>query len=289
MSSLIIGGTGTLGYAVTDKLICKGEDVTVFSRDELKQQEMRSHFGYSHKLQFVLGDVRDYSAVHDAISRHSNIYLFSAMKHVSSGENHPQECLKTNVNGAINVLAACSALRNIKPRNLVFSSTDKAVRPINAYGASKLMAEKILLCEKNQAPNLRISVCRYGNVIGSRGSALKMFVDSLRKNEPVNITDLDMTRFWIRIEQAADFVINACGERGLHIPGIKASRITDVVSACATIMGKSTWTHKVIGIQPGEKLHEELTEGLDSGTCPQFTKDELIELIRPDVERLMNG
>jgi UDP-glucose 4-epimerase len=289
MTNLIIGGTGTLGNAVADKLMLMGEDVTVLSRDELKAKDMKSKFGYSHKLKTIIGDVRDYDTVHETISRHNNIYLFAAMKHVDQAELFPREAYKTNVIGAINVLNAIHALKNIKPRNLVFTSTDKAVAPLNAYGASKMMAEKILLAEGNQLPNLRVSICRYGNVLGSRGSVLKIIVDSIKNGSHVKITNMDMTRFWIKISDAADFVIGCMGERGLHIPKMKASKLTELVCAVAQVMGKATWTHEIIGMTPGEKLHESLDEKTHSNTCPQYTRDELVELIREDVLRMVNA
>lgn len=264
MKTLIIGGTGTLGNEVA-RQISSTNQVTIFSRDELKQHFMKKQYpGY----RYIVGDVRDKDAVFDAVRGHDMVYLFAALKHVSTGENSPEEVYKTNVGGCINTLAACRFFGS----TLTFSSTDKAVMPINAYGASKMMAEKILLAENN----VNVRIARYGNVLGSRGSVLDYFIKCTQNNEPINITHQDATRFWIKIEDAAKFVINA--ERALNIPMLKASKVIDLAKAVSFSVLKDP-TFKITQLSLGEKLHESLSETLHSNTCEQYTTAELQEIV----------
>ena len=274
MSTLIIGGTGTLGLQVAKQLLEKKERVTLFSRDELKQKIAKAALYNDPRLSFALGDVRDYQRVRSEVKYHDDIYLFAAQKHVDWCEYFPQETVKTNVLGAMNVVNAIRESGSTK--RLTFSSTDKAVKPINSYGHSKALAENIIT-ESGANGDCVVRIARYGNVLGSRGSVVSAFADSLRLHNKISITDKDMTRFWIKIEDAAKFVIES--EPGLNIPKIRASKVADLARAIAAMLGIEDYGTDVIGLRPGEKLHEELVDGLASNTCEQYTHEELKSLL----------
>lgn len=273
MRLLIIGGSGTLGNAVTEALYSNGRSISIYSRDEIKQKEMKKKFP---KCNFIIGDVRDKEAVENAVRGHDRVFLFAASKHVDICERFPEECIKTNIDGCLNTLKACDKYNT----PLTFSSTDKAVAPVNAYGASKMMCEKILLGQDR----VKVSIARYGNVLGSRGSVLEMFVKSILTSQPVCVTDERCTRFWIKIEDAARFVINA--NEGMNIPKLRSSKITDLVYAVSKVLGKP-YSIKVTGLIPGEKVHESLSEDYHSNTSFQYTLDELTNLIEPIVKRFI--
>ena len=274
MSNLIIGGTGTLGTEVAKQLLARKERVTIFSRDELKQKITKAALHNDPRVTFVLGDVRDYQRVRGEVKYHDNIYLFAALKHVDWCEYFPQEAVKTNVLGTMNVVNAIKECGRTK--RLTFSSTDKAVMPINAYGHSKALAEGIV-GEAGVNGDCVVRIARYGNVLGSRGSVVDMFAKSLRLHESIKVTDVEMTRFWIKIEDAARFVIDS--EPGLNIPDIKASKVTDLARAIAAMLQIEDYGLDIVGLRPGEKLHESLSDGLDSLTCPQYTHEELKSLL----------
>ncbi len=269
---IILGGTGTLGQAVTEKLLAQGQRVTIFSRDELKQKQMKDKF-QSNLLRFIIGDVKDYDSVEDAIRGHKTVFLFAAIKHVSAAEDNPLEAIKTNIHGAMNVVRACNTLG---VKHLTFSSTDKAVSPINTYGYTKSIAEQIILKEAKMCA----TVCRYGNVLGSRGSVLGIFAEAFKNKKQITITDKAMTRFWIKIEDAAAFVLERTGHHGLHIPLLKASKVTDVAEAVGLVLGMGKPDYKDIGIGKGEKLHEQLSNNYFSHSTEQYTVAELVGMIR---------
>lgn len=246
MSVLIIGGTGTLAQALVPLLLeCYPDQrIRILSRGEHRQLEMWMNFRGA-PIDYLVGDVRDYQRIMKATEGVETVFLFAAMKSVDKAEHDPREAVLTNVNGALNVVDACQ--RNGVSR-VMFTSTDKAVCPINIYGATKLTAEKLIQQGNIGKHNTKFSVCRYGNVAGSQGSILDKF-----KNEvEIEITDPKMTRFFISKQDAANFVLSSMhmmngGE--VFIPKMKSTDLGMLAEA----MGKP---YKVIGERPGEKMDE---------------------------------
>jgi UDP-N-acetylglucosamine 4,6-dehydratase len=257
-SIFITGGTGSFGNECVNTLIqnYKPKKIIIFSRDELKQYEMAQKFPESKYpfMRFFIGDVRDYNRLETALRGVDVVIHAAALKHVPIAEYNPYECIHTNVIGAENIVRA--SLRN-GVQKVMALSTDKAVSPINLYGASKLAAEKIFIAANNirGADPTIFSVVRYGNVIGSRGSVVPFFKKKIEDGATsLPITDLEMTRFWITLPQGVDFVISSLalmqgGE--IFIPKIPSMKITELAKAIAPDLQ----TH-VVGIRPGEKLHE---------------------------------
>ena len=275
MRVLITGITGSLGKEVTKQLLAQKHQVFGVSRDELKQQQFPHE---AHGL--YIGDIRDYSRLLDIVQdcNPDMIFHFAALKHVDVLEKHPSESLKTNILGSENVIRVQKQW-NIK--KVVLSSTDKAVMPINVYGCSKNIAERIVIgASKNNV------VCRYGNVLASRGSVVPIFIESLRKSRAVNITDMNMTRFWIKLEDAAKFVIkSALYETGLQIPPIKSASLVEIVECLAELMGIKKVYYNLVGLRPGEKIHEHMMaahegEELLSNTGVKFNNSELKNLLQ---------
>lgn len=266
-SVLITGGTGSFGKAFVTTLLerYKPDRVVIFSRDENKQYEMehelRPQFSGNYPIRFFIGDVRDQQRLDLAVRGIDTIIHAAALKHVPAAEYNPFECIKTNVHGAENVVRAALE-QNV--RHVVALSTDKAENPINLYGASKLAADKIFVAANNLTGDrdTRFSVVRYGNVLGSRGSVLPFFRSLVAKGAgEIPITDPRMTRFFITLQQGVNFVISSLdmmkgGE--IFIPKIPSMKITDLANQIAPGIPQ-----KVVGIRPGEKLHEVLIS-LDS-------------------------
>ena len=278
---LITGGTGTLGRALLDKAIKsrKFSTISILSRDENKQHEMKKYYP---DVNFIIGDVRDAFP----ISGVTDVFHCAALKHVDLGERWPAEFERTNFGGTLNTL------NRTMPKNFCFFSTDKAVLPINAYGYTKALAEKALV---NFNCNTNINIYRWGNIVGSRGSAIPNFVRCVLKGDPISVTDKRMTRFWLTIEDAANYVFETFEaiheEQPLICPKIKSAPIMGVIDAIGYITGLPI-SVKEIGIRPGEKLHECLRSGHDfcvrSDNCAQYSMDELIDLIRPTVLAVTN-
>ncbi|MFH1171417.1 MAG: UDP-N-acetylglucosamine 4,6-dehydratase (inverting) [bacterium] len=252
---LITGGTGSFGQAMTKKLLSRYalETVRIFSRDELKQHEMRIAFQDDPRLRFFIGDVRDPLRLHRALEGVDIVFHAAALKQVPACEYNPIEAIRTNVDGAINVIEACL---DLSVDRIIALSTDKAASPINLYGATKLCSDKLFVHANNYAGKrpIRFSVVRYGNVMGSRGSVIPVFKEQLQRGGTVTITHEEMTRFWITLDQATDFVLSSLtimrgGE--IFVPKIPSMRIVDLVKAMAED-AKLTF----IGIRPGEKIHE---------------------------------
>jgi len=276
MHTLILGGTGTLGREATRQLLEDGYDVTCFSRCELKQKELQNEF---KRVNCIVGDIRDYDAVHSAMRDVDTVLHLAALKHVDVMEHNPDESIKTNILGTMNVIRACEN-RNVK--NLVFSSTDKACEPVNAYGMSKALSEKLIF-NHNRIHNPGIgSVYRWGNVIASRGSAIPHFVESLKKEGLARITDERMSRFFIRIEDACTFMLNTyklAPQFEPTIPDIKATNMILLVDVLAEMLD-IPYHIEFIGIRPGEKLDEKLTpEIVSSDEKLQMTREELQVLL----------
>ena len=254
-SILITGGTGSFGRKYVGNLLknFRPRRLVIYSRDELKQYEMQQEFDQS-PMRYFIGDVRDGPRLRQAFNGVDFVVHAAALKHVPVAEYNPLECLKTNVGGAENVIHA--AIDN-EVEKIIALSTDKAANPINLYGASKLASDKLFVAANNIAGGhrTRFSVVRYGNVVGSRGSVVPFFRNLLAQNvKELPITDVRMTRFWITLQQGVDFVFDNFkrmhgGE--IFVPKIPSSRITDLAEAIAPGL-----PHKLIGIRPGEKLHE---------------------------------
>ena len=251
---LVTGGTGSFGRAFVRKALASPavERLVVYSRDELKQSEMAAEFGNDERLRFFIGDVRDRDRLMRAMMGIDTVIHAAALKQVPAAEYNPFECIKTNVHGAMNVID-CAIDRGVA--RVVALSTDKAAMPINLYGASKLLSDKLFVAGQNYVGALptRFAVVRYGNVMGSRGSVIPLFLRQ-RDSGVVTVTDRRMTRFWITLEQGVEFVLHASrtaigGE--IFVPKIPSMRIVDLVEAIAP--GCEV---RDIGIRPGEKLHE---------------------------------
>jgi UDP-N-acetylglucosamine 4,6-dehydratase len=252
---LITGGTGSFGKACVKKLLAehKPKAVRIFSRDELKQWEMRRELDDDPRLRFLIGDVRDAVRVKRATEGVDILIHAAAMKQVPACEYNPMEAIKTNVDGAMNVINAC--LDNDVPK-VIALSTDKAASPINVYGATKLCSDRLFIqSNAYRGPKRKtlFSVVRYGNVMGSRGSVIPLFRKQKEHGE-LTITDERMTRFWITLSQAVELVLTSLpimqgGE--MFVPKIPSMKITDLAK---TIAPEASC--RIVGIRPGEKLHE---------------------------------
>lgn len=264
---MLTGGTGSFGQkCVTTLLKTKVKKIIIFSRDELKQFELSNKFS-SNKLRYFLGDVRDSERLELATRNVDYIIHAAALKQVPAAEYNPMEFIKTNIYGAYNIINA-SIKNNVK--KVIALSTDKAANPLNLYGATKLCSDKLMINANAYANQsiTKFSVVRYGNVIGSRGSVLPFFKSLLENNSSfLPITDEKMTRFWISLEDGVNFVMDSLQEmKGgeLFIPKSPSIKITDLAKALNPKI-----KFKIIGVRPGEKLHEVL--------CPQDTYRETIE------------
>ena len=257
---LITGGTGSLGQALTTRLLEKNVDtIRIFSRNESNQIKMESVFNNS-KLRFLLGDIRDKERLVRATEDIDIVFHAAALKHVPKIEYNPFEAIKTNVIGSQNVIDACLT-NNVKKAICV--GTDKAVSPLNTYGATKLLMEKLFVTANNyldpKKHTTKFIALRYGNVVGSSGSVIPKFIEQLKQKIELTITDPHMTRFSITMDEALDFILTA-SELGkgseIFIPKLRAYSILDVKNALQDMIGN--FGEKNIGIRPGEKLHETL-------------------------------
>lgn len=266
-SILITGGTGSLGKQLTKTILEKWPDVArlvIFSRDEQKQFVMAQEYPTDQypQVRFFIGDVRDQERLQRAFQGVDVVIHAAAMKHVHIAEYNPDECVKTNISGAENVIKACL---NAGVKDVVALSTDKACAPINLYGATKLASDKLFVAANNIRgdQDIKFSVVRYGNVMGSNGSVIPFFLNK-KKTGSLPITDEKMTRFNISLEDGVAMVLHAIenawgGE--IFVPKIPSYRITDLAEAIAP-----ECEHSVIGIRPGEKIHEEMITASDSFT-----------------------
>lgn len=255
---LVTGGTGSFGQAFVRTVLERynPQKLIVYSRDELKQYEMEQVFPVEKYacMRYLIGDVRDCERLKMAVREADIIVHAAALKHVPIAEYNPIECLRTNVDGAENVVRAAL---DSGVKKVIALSTDKAANPINLYGASKLASDKIFVAANNLSGSIgtRFSVVRYGNVVGSRGSVIPFFQKLAKEGaESIPITSEEMTRFWITIQQGVDFVLSSLelmhgGE--IFVPRIPSMKVIDVANAIAPGI-----KHEIIGIRPGEKLHE---------------------------------
>ena len=271
-SILVTGGTGSFGKSFIRKILknYKPKKLVVLSRDELKQYELSKEITEVEFpcIRYFLGDIRDSNRMLRALSGIDIVVHAAAMKHVSAAEYNPTECIATNIIGAQNIIE--SAISN-QVQQVIALSTDKAANPINLYGATKLCSDKLFISANNLSGKVktRFSIVRYGNVIGSRGSVIPFFKDLINRGEKkLPLTHIEMTRFVISLEQGVDFVVNSLikmngGE--IFVPKIKSIRILDLIDCMA---GKNNY--HIIGMRPGEKLHEIMIPKEESISCIEF-------------------
>ena len=269
-SILLTGGTGSFGQKFTENL-CKNHNfkkLIIFSRDELKQSEMKKKFPYKN-LRFFLGDIRDYDRINTALNDINIVVHSAALKQVPAAEYNPSEFIKTNILGTENILKA-SINNNVD--KVISLSTDKAASPINLYGATKLVADKLVSSANNMvgSKNIIFSSVRYGNVLNSRGSVIPLFKELARQNKDISITDKKSTRFILSLDDGVNFVINCIkimkgGE--IFVPKINSIKIVDLANHLAPKQKKN-----IIGLRPGEKVHEILISKNESQNVNEFKK-----------------
>lgn len=271
---LIIGGTGSLGRALVRRLLSNKEGqprkVIVFSRDENKQHNMRVEYMHKHavtdeviyrnfeqRLEFHLGDIRDFHSVVDVLRDIDIVFNAAALKQVPSCEYFPYQSVMTNVIGAENIVRGIQEY-DLPVKTVVGISTDKACEPVNVMGMTKALQERIFMQANMRCPHTRFICVRYGNVLGSRGSVIPLFCDQIKKGGPVTITSPEMTRFLITLDEAVDAVFSALkkARRGeIFVPLVRSVKVTDIV---AILIGRRPIKTIVTGIRPGEKIHEVL-------------------------------
>ncbi len=284
MKYVIIGGTGTLGTCLIEKLYADNE-ITCFSRDELKQQDMKRRFP---NVRYVIGDIRDKQSLRPVVAGADAVFHVAALKHVDVLEENPTEAIKTNILGTINVAEACM---EAGVEHVVFSSTDKAVLPINTYGMTKAVSERYLLSLNARQSKTHFAVYRWGNVLGSRGSVIHTFAKSIREEGQVRVTDPRMTRFWIHISDAVDFMLDTyqnADPKEPMIPKMKAAPVMEIAEAMAKLIGVDNLKVSFVGLRAGEKIHETLISSHEycvrSDNCPKLSPDELEAMLKRVVE-----
>ena len=284
---MITGGTGSLGNALTKRLLDDGADtIRIFSRNESKQIEMESKFN-DDRLRFLIGDVRDYERLERAMEDIDIVFHAAALKHVPVVEYNPFEAIKTNILGSQNVINACLH-ENVE--RAICVGTDKAVSPLNTYGATKLLMEKLFVTAKNylkkERHETKFIALRYGNVLGSSGSVIPKFIEQIKNKKMITITDPNMTRFSISMDEALNFILKAT-ELGkgseIFIPKLRAYSIMDVKEALFELLGKTD--EETIGIRPGEKLNEILINQDEMKYCWDY--NDMYLLINQSVQRFV--
>ena len=255
-SILLTGGTGSFGSKFVPMVLQNYDPnrLVIYSRDEMKQWEMAKSYADDKRVRFFLGDVRDKERLYRAMDGIDYVVHAAALKIIPIAEYNPFECIKTNINGAMNVIDACL---DVGVKKCIALSTDKASSPVNLYGATKLASEKLFVAANSYSgtSRCRFAVVRYGNVMGSRGSVIPYFL-SLDEGAKLPITDVRMTRFMIKLEQAVDLVFHAFSDMHggeIYIRKVPSMNILDIATAC--VPGAK---HKIVGIRPGEKLSEQL-------------------------------
>ena len=254
---LITGGTGSFGNAMTIKLLkMSPKEIRIFSRDEKKQDDMRKNFK-NKKIKFIIGDIRDQKSIEQAVIGVDYIFHAAALKQVPSCEFYPMEAVRTNILGIDNLLN--EAIKN-NVKKIICLSTDKAVYPINAMGVSKSMMEKVIIARSRISKKTNICITRYGNVIYSRGSVIPLFIKLLHEKKPLTVTNLNMTRFLMSMDEAINLVMFAFknGKNGdIFVRKSPAATIKTIIEAIGKIYKKKILTKK-IGVRHGEKTHETL-------------------------------
>lgn len=277
----VIGGTGTLGTALLKRLYTPGMELFCLSRCELKQDQIK------HLATPVLCDVTDFGQVMDAIPDGCDaVFHVAALKRVDRLESEVSAAINTNLIGTINAVRASIDKR---VPNFVFCTTDKAVEPLNAYGMTKALAEKYIDDQARRNREMKFSTFRWGNVLGSRGSVLDYFIDCAKNYKTVKITSTAMTRFWIDIDDAVNFMAENYQKGGKFTPPMKAAPVMDVVNAVFAIVGASQPDLDIVGLRPGEKLHEciyaDANSRVRSNSCEQYSSEELVALIQKHMAR----
>ena len=260
---LITGGTGSFGSATIKKLINqKVKEIVIFSRDEKKQHDLRLQYKGNQKINFVVGDIRDYQSIKNALSNIDYVFHAAALKQVPTAEIFPLESLKTNTLGAENLIIAA---KNCDVKKIVFLSTDKAVSPVNAMGMTKALMEKIVIANsmilKQQKSKLELCITRYGNVLASRGSLLTVFNKQINSKKPITITDPNMTRFVMTMDEAIDLVFFAFknGNNGdLFVRKAPSATVDTYLKSFLLLKKIKKYPIKIIGSRYGEKKHESL-------------------------------
>ena len=264
----ITGGTGSFGNAVLRRFLSTDiKEIRIFSRDELKQDKMR-RLHNNEKLKFYIGDVRDKNSIDDALNGVDFVFHAAALKQVPSCEFYPMQAVNTNIIGTENVL---NAAIKAKVKKVIALSTDKAVYPINAMGVSKAMMEKVIVSNGRMNSDTMIACTRYGNVMASRGSVIPLFINQIRKNQPITITDPEMTRFMMTLDEAVDLVLFAFenGESGdIFVQKAPAATIKLLAETISNILNRPNHEIKTIGTRHGEKLYETL-----------LTKEEMVKAV----------
>lgn len=257
---LVTGGTGSFGHQILAKLLTLNpSEVRIFSRDEKKQYDLSLEYPQEPRLRLMLGDVRDAQRLREAMRGVDVVYHAAALKQVPNCESNPSEAIKTNVQGALNVREAALA-EDVEV--LVAVSTDKAVKPVNVMGMTKALQERVILAPPLSRTRTRFLAVRYGNVVGSRGSVIPFFKDRIERGLHLPITDPQMTRFLLTLPEAIDLVFKASveGKSGhLFVKKMPAALVTDVAHVMGQALGKrADYPQKIVGIRPGEKIHEVL-------------------------------
>jgi len=291
-SILVTGGTGSFGNAFIPLTLKKYNPrrLVVFSRDEMKQWEMAKKFKSDDRIRFFIGDVRDKDRLSRALNGIDYVVHAAATKIVPTAEYNPFECIKTNINGAMNVIDACLD-QGVKA--VVALSTDKASNPVNLYGATKLASDKLFVAANSYSggSGTRFSVVRYGNVMGSRGSVIPLFLSLAKSQNFLPITDPKMTRFMISLKEGVELVWHAFEDSvggEIYVKKIPSMRITDIASAVAPHA-----THELVGIRPGEKIHEQMIGTEDAPYT--FEYEDYFKILpaihswNTDENRILNG
>jgi len=267
---LVTGGTGSFGNTFVPMTLAKYDPkkLIIYSRDEMKQWEMAKKFLDDERVRFFIGDVRDRDRLYRALDGVDYVVHAAATKIVPTAEYNPFECVKTNINGAMNLVDACI---DTGIKRCVALSTDKASQPVNLYGATKLCSDKLFIAGNSYAggKNTRFSIVRYGNVMGSRGSVIPLFLEQA-KNGEVTITDERMTRFMISLEQAVELVWHAFDDMEggeIYVKKIPSMKLTDIARSVS-----ETAKIKIIGIRPGEKLHEQMISIEDASYTYEYNE-----------------
>lgn len=265
---LITGGTGFLGHGLARTLLARGaQRIRIYSRGEHTQARMHETFGRDDRLAYFIGDVRDADRLERAMQRCPTVIHAAALKRIEVGHYNPDELVKTNVLGTMNVIEAA---RRAHVERVVLVSSDKAFIPVSPYGLSKAMAESLCVAANRMNLGPRFAVCRYGNVSGSTGSVIPRWRSLISSGREVSVTDPDCTRFWMRLEQAVELVLSAAvGDKEMLIPTLPAYRLGDLADA----MGARTM--KITGLDPWEKKHESMDHGKCSAHAHRMTVDEL--------------
>ena len=265
---LIAGGTGSFGNAVLRRFLDTDiKEIRIFSRDELKQDNMRRAY-QNDKLKFHIGDVRDQNSIDDAMRGVDYVFHAAALKQVPSCEFYPMQAVKTNIIGTENLI---NSAINAGVKKVIALSTDKAVYPINAMGVSKAMMERVVVAKGRNVNSTMIACTRYGNVMASRGSVIPLFIDQIKNSHPITITDPNMTRFMMSLDQAVDLVIFAFnnGVSGdIFVQKAPAATVELLAHAVKKILGKPDHAVRIIGTRHGEKLYETL-----------LTKEEMVKAV----------